>query len=325
MALLLAVFCGVWSWLYTYEKDKKKFWVGLLVPSTFFLISFASFTVYEHASLDGIFGLLGLFSIIEGGLIAIFYAAYRPKIWYEEYLDWRGVLYLDTSKILKWVILGIVLLVPLTSVVFYQWIDARQRWLETIVYSFAGLAPVLGYFIAKRRTRGQALLDVKKLLDEGESLHYFVPISACAIVQRQPNSGKLPDNSWRQNFGVGLLGATNKKLLFYENKRQVLRSFAYGDIGCVSKTSYKSTNVGSVSLLTEKEEVVCFVTVHPSHPKNFLAFISFIQNRITTSCATSEREKMSIHNFKSQISVISSGIAILIFFNLLVFAVSLIE
>lgn len=31
-AVLLAVFLGLWSWLYTYRKDKHKFWISLIIP-----------------------------------------------------------------------------------------------------------------------------------------------------------------------------------------------------------------------------------------------------------------------------------------------------
>jgi hypothetical protein len=29
VAVLLAVFLGFWSWLYTYQRDASKFWIGL--------------------------------------------------------------------------------------------------------------------------------------------------------------------------------------------------------------------------------------------------------------------------------------------------------
>jgi len=30
-AIVLAIFFGLWSWLYTYEKNKKKFWINLVL------------------------------------------------------------------------------------------------------------------------------------------------------------------------------------------------------------------------------------------------------------------------------------------------------
>jgi len=42
VAVLLAVFLGAWSWLYTYQRDAWKFWVNLgLVALTYFLLPFA--------------------------------------------------------------------------------------------------------------------------------------------------------------------------------------------------------------------------------------------------------------------------------------------
>ena len=35
-AILLAVFLGFWTWLYTYKKDAWKFWVGLALTFTVF-------------------------------------------------------------------------------------------------------------------------------------------------------------------------------------------------------------------------------------------------------------------------------------------------
>ena len=33
-AIVIAVFLGYWSWLYTYKKNKRKFWIGLGVSLT---------------------------------------------------------------------------------------------------------------------------------------------------------------------------------------------------------------------------------------------------------------------------------------------------
>lgn len=37
-ALLLAIFLGFWTWLYTYKKDAAKFWIGFGVNMTFGLL-----------------------------------------------------------------------------------------------------------------------------------------------------------------------------------------------------------------------------------------------------------------------------------------------
>jgi hypothetical protein len=44
-AILLAVFLGFWTWVYTYKKDSMKFWIGLTVYFITFAI-FCAFVVY---------------------------------------------------------------------------------------------------------------------------------------------------------------------------------------------------------------------------------------------------------------------------------------
>ena len=70
IAILLAVFLGPWTWLYTFEKDQQKFWIGLgtsiagLVLTVVFI---------------GFFALLGvwIWSIVD--------VAQRPASWYVNY------------------------------------------------------------------------------------------------------------------------------------------------------------------------------------------------------------------------------------------------
>jgi hypothetical protein len=38
MAVLLAVFLGFWTWVYTYRKNTRKFWVGLVFGLPAFVI-----------------------------------------------------------------------------------------------------------------------------------------------------------------------------------------------------------------------------------------------------------------------------------------------
>ena len=61
-AVLLAVFLGLWSWVYTYERNKTKFWVclGLLIPT------------------------VGYFSIVAW-IWAIIDATSKPDEYYEQY------------------------------------------------------------------------------------------------------------------------------------------------------------------------------------------------------------------------------------------------
>jgi hypothetical protein len=43
VAILLAVFLSFWSWLYTYQRDKQKFWTGLVLGFGSAVLSFLIF------------------------------------------------------------------------------------------------------------------------------------------------------------------------------------------------------------------------------------------------------------------------------------------
>lgn len=45
-AILLAVFLGPWTWLYTYKRDSTKFWVGLLVPVLWLVLLILAVTAF---------------------------------------------------------------------------------------------------------------------------------------------------------------------------------------------------------------------------------------------------------------------------------------
>lgn len=72
VAILLAVFLSWWTWLYTYQQDSTKFWVGLGVGifGTLMLLVFGL----------GFFILLGLW------IWAIVDVAIRPEEWYRSYV-----------------------------------------------------------------------------------------------------------------------------------------------------------------------------------------------------------------------------------------------
>ena len=61
-AVLLAVFLGFWTWLYTYRKDAWKFWLNLGLSVI----------------------TLGLYGIVAS-IWAIVDAARRPSAWYDSY------------------------------------------------------------------------------------------------------------------------------------------------------------------------------------------------------------------------------------------------
>jgi hypothetical protein len=69
-AVLLAVFLSFWTWLYTFQRDKVKFWWGLGL---------------------GIFGVITSFFIIGGFILlgvwiwAIVDSATKSEFWYQQY------------------------------------------------------------------------------------------------------------------------------------------------------------------------------------------------------------------------------------------------
>ena len=61
-SVVLAVFLGFWTWLYTYKKDSWKFWVNM--PLTILTIGIWGIVSWPWAVID---------------------VAVRPSQWYEEY------------------------------------------------------------------------------------------------------------------------------------------------------------------------------------------------------------------------------------------------
>lgn len=45
-AVLLAVFLGPWTWVYTYKRDSWKFWVGMLIPFAWVILFILGLTVF---------------------------------------------------------------------------------------------------------------------------------------------------------------------------------------------------------------------------------------------------------------------------------------
>jgi hypothetical protein len=70
VAILLAVFLGHWTWLYTYQKDQQKFWIttGLWILGLVLLIVFVGF-----------FLLLGIY------IWAIVDVAQKPQSYYSNF------------------------------------------------------------------------------------------------------------------------------------------------------------------------------------------------------------------------------------------------
>lgn len=53
VAILLAVFLSFWTWLYTYQRDATKFWIGLPVSIVgFFLVGLPALGIWIWAIVD---------------------------------------------------------------------------------------------------------------------------------------------------------------------------------------------------------------------------------------------------------------------------------
>lgn len=70
VAILLAVFLGFWTWLYTYDRDSQKFWIGLGVSIAGVILTFI---------IIGILPLLGIY------IWAIVDVATKPSSYYENF------------------------------------------------------------------------------------------------------------------------------------------------------------------------------------------------------------------------------------------------
>ena len=96
-AVVLAVFLGIWSWLYTYELNKRKFWVsliaylGLCVVTGIRIAFVASQSAQGNYSSDtervvwGIFAFVWLLSPLVLSVWSIIDNATKPSSFYEAY------------------------------------------------------------------------------------------------------------------------------------------------------------------------------------------------------------------------------------------------
>ena len=97
-AVLLAVFLGYWSWLYTYGRNKTKFWLSFGILSVLYLVimvySFSllisSLTYYGYTEVffgESLLGLNIFVSILGFGIWvwSIVDNAIKPDSFYQEY------------------------------------------------------------------------------------------------------------------------------------------------------------------------------------------------------------------------------------------------
>jgi len=76
VSILLAVFLGFWTWLYTYKKDAWKFWVGLSLAIIIIVLAIATFGI--SAFFTWIIGLgIWIWSIVD--------VCIKKSNWYTSY------------------------------------------------------------------------------------------------------------------------------------------------------------------------------------------------------------------------------------------------
>jgi hypothetical protein len=95
-AVLLAVFLGFWSWLYTYRANKVRFWTGLSVSTpALFLLAYGFGS--DNYGLDGSVRIVGSYGAVQVSqwafvvtLVAFWVwsvvdAAFKDKNWFRSY------------------------------------------------------------------------------------------------------------------------------------------------------------------------------------------------------------------------------------------------
>ena len=96
-AVVLAVFLGIWSWLYTYDVNKRKFWIALgvyavltglsFMPDAYFMYR-RGLGLYPETSelvISGILNAAWLLSPLAFAIWAIIDNSSKSASWYEKY------------------------------------------------------------------------------------------------------------------------------------------------------------------------------------------------------------------------------------------------
>jgi len=75
-SLLLAIFFGPWTWLYSYSQDWWKFWIGMLTGY--------GFIIAKSLTNNDIFMALWVLSVLAVWITSIVDVVIRNKLWYEK-------------------------------------------------------------------------------------------------------------------------------------------------------------------------------------------------------------------------------------------------
>jgi hypothetical protein len=78
VSVVLALFLGIWTYLYTYKKDAGLFWVSLSVQ---FLLVFGIVASPGGSASEGAI----LFILFLFGIVALIVTVSRPSEWYKKY------------------------------------------------------------------------------------------------------------------------------------------------------------------------------------------------------------------------------------------------
>jgi len=82
-AVLLAVFLGFWSYLYTFKADAKIFWASIVAPPASVLLLF----LLGGGGVRASFLIMFLFVSVIFAIVAIIRQATRPESWFAEYTN----------------------------------------------------------------------------------------------------------------------------------------------------------------------------------------------------------------------------------------------
>lgn len=91
-AVVMALFLSFWSWLYTYQKDARKFWLGAIVIAIDIVAYVIVLTVAGNAPIESTLSsvykavtIIGLIIIVAVWVWAFLDAVIKTDEWYRAY------------------------------------------------------------------------------------------------------------------------------------------------------------------------------------------------------------------------------------------------